>query len=174
MSFFSSFFLLVAKNWEKLHSWASNELVFAPAETLTSRSIGRRRATWLTSWLTGSGERPLRWQLGRSKRWQASPSASSLTHIGFRCTSWRQYCVLCALLKVAVIVSCLERRFPPPRFKMRFFNDPEMLLFLMCCTALYCAEWWTWCFILQYLEGSWTVHAQYWLLRDYELILAVN
>lgn len=32
------------------------------------------------------------------------PSVSSLTHIGFRCTSWWQYRVLCALLKVAVIV----------------------------------------------------------------------
>lgn len=28
-------------------------------------------------------------------------------------------------------------------------------------------------FILQYLEGFRTVHSQYWLLRDYELILAL-
>lgn len=92
------------KNNEKLHSWASNELVFAPAESLASRLIScRAAAPQPSSWFTGSGERPqsaaCEVAARQEQRWR-----SSLTHIGFRCTSWWQYCVLCALLKVAVIV----------------------------------------------------------------------
>lgn len=59
--FFFLFFLFlsVGKKKEKLHSWASNELVLAPAETLASRATSRRAASLLlTSWFTGSGERP--------------------------------------------------------------------------------------------------------------------
>lgn len=117
--------------------------------------------------------RPVRWELNKSNigvsTWRlGSVSLCVLSH-----PYWVTLYILITVLYTVrllqlVLIVCLECNLPLFLWFTYTLND---LMFSLC-TTLSCTKW-LWCLFSSIWRVE-TVHSQYWLLRDYELILVLT